>query len=75
MALCAKSLNDAHPRRLPPPRWRGQFAHNTNFTSVLPPHGGWAKWKSLGIDQSYLPLWLKDQGYNTYYVGKVREWV
>ncbi|PNW71928.1 hypothetical protein CHLRE_16g671400v5 [Chlamydomonas reinhardtii] len=50
--------------------WRGQFAHNTNFTSVLPPYGGWAKWKGLGIDQSYLPLWLKDQGYNTYYVGK-----
>ena len=40
---------------------------------MLPPYGGWAKWKGLGIDQSYLPLWLKDQGYNTYYVGKVSE--
>ncbi|KAG2495839.1 hypothetical protein HYH03_006078 [Edaphochlamys debaryana] len=49
---------------------RGQFAHNTNFTDVLAPHGGYKKWKSLGIDNSYLPGWLQDLGYNTYYVGK-----
>ena len=34
--------------------------------------GGYAKWKSLGIDQEYLPVWLQRLGYNTYYVGKVR---
>ncbi|PNH11043.1 Arylsulfatase [Tetrabaena socialis] len=50
--------------------WRGQFAHNTNFTDVLPPHGGYAKWKELGIDESYLPIWLQSLGYNTYYTGK-----
>ncbi|KXZ50556.1 hypothetical protein GPECTOR_16g731 [Gonium pectorale] len=50
--------------------WRGQFAHNTNFTDVLGPHGGYAKWKRLGIDKSYLPVWLQELGYNTYYVGK-----
>ncbi|KAG2495838.1 hypothetical protein HYH03_006077 [Edaphochlamys debaryana] len=49
---------------------RGQFAHNTNFTDVLGPYGGYTKWKSLGIDNSYLPGWLQDLGYNTYYVGK-----
>lgn len=50
--------------------WRGQFSHNTNFTDVLSPHGGYQKWKSLGIDKNYLPVWLQQAGYETYYVGK-----
>ncbi|GIL64655.1 hypothetical protein Vafri_18577, partial [Volvox africanus] len=28
------------------------------------------KWKALGIDKSYLPVWLQGLGYGTYYVGK-----
>ncbi|KAG2501026.1 hypothetical protein HYH03_000846 [Edaphochlamys debaryana] len=49
---------------------RGQLAHNTNFTDVLGPHGGYAKFKALGLDRDWLPGWLQGAGYNTLYTGK-----
>ncbi|KAJ3043617.1 hypothetical protein HDV00_004718 [Rhizophlyctis rosea] len=49
---------------------RGQFAHNTNFTDVFGPHGGYDRFLEHGLNKDYLPKWLKGAGYNTYYVGK-----
>ncbi|KAK1635042.1 sulfatase [Colletotrichum phormii] len=49
----------------------GQAAHNTNGTYVTPPHGGYPKFVSQGYNNKYLPVWLQDAGYNTYYTGKL----
>ncbi|EFJ49375.1 hypothetical protein VOLCADRAFT_59221, partial [Volvox carteri f. nagariensis] len=49
---------------------RGQLSHNTNFTDVLGPHGGYAKFRALGLDREWLPTWLQRAGYNTLYTGK-----
>ncbi|KXZ41196.1 hypothetical protein GPECTOR_660g786 [Gonium pectorale] len=49
---------------------RGQLSHNTNFTDVLGPHGGYAKFRALGLDREWLPVWLQRAGYNTLYTGK-----
>ncbi|KAG2435121.1 hypothetical protein HXX76_007206 [Chlamydomonas incerta] len=49
---------------------RGQYSHNTNFTDVLGPHGGYAKFKALRLDADWLPGWLQAAGYNTLYTGK-----
>ncbi|KAK1705628.1 alkaline-phosphatase-like protein, partial [Colletotrichum acutatum] len=49
----------------------GQAAHNTNVTYVTPPHGGYPKFVSQGYNDKYLPVWLQDAGYNTYYTGKL----
>ena len=35
------------------------------------PSGGYPKFISQGFNEDYLPLWLQDAGYNTYYVGKL----
>ncbi|KAI1272988.1 arylsulfatase-like protein [Xylaria sp. FL0933] len=51
--------------------WTGKAAHNTNVTDVLPPHGGYPKFISQGLNDKYLPVWLQDAGYNTYYTGKL----
>ncbi|KAF2169704.1 hypothetical protein M409DRAFT_64747 [Zasmidium cellare ATCC 36951] len=51
--------------------WTGKAAHNTNVTDVNPPYGGYPKFISQGLNDAYLPLWLRDTGYNTYYVGKL----
>ncbi|KAK4497361.1 hypothetical protein PRZ48_011812 [Zasmidium cellare] len=51
--------------------WTGKAAHNTNVTDVNPPYGGYPKFISQGLNDAYLPLWLQDAGYNTYYVGKL----
>lgn len=45
--------------------------HNTNVTDVKPPYGGYPKVVSAGWNDNYLPLWMQDAGYNTYYVGKL----
>ena len=29
------------------------------------------KWVSEGLNDDYLPIWLQDAGYTTYYVGKL----
>jgi N-acetylglucosamine-6-sulfatase len=33
--------------------------------------GGYPKFISQGFNDAYLPVWLQDAGYNTYYVGKL----
>ncbi|GAP82336.2 putative arylsulfatase [Rosellinia necatrix] len=51
--------------------WTGKAAHNTNVTNVVPPYGGYPKFISQGLNDKYLPVWLQDAGYNTYYTGKL----
>ncbi|KAI7228456.1 Arylsulphatase [Hortaea werneckii] len=49
----------------------GKAAHNVNVTDVNPPYGGYPKFVSQGFNSAYLPLWLQEAGYNTYYTGKL----
>ncbi|KAF2683011.1 arylsulfatase-like protein [Lentithecium fluviatile CBS 122367] len=51
--------------------WTGKAAHNTNVTDVSPPYGGYPKFVSQGLNDNFLPIWLQDAGYNTYYTGKL----
>ncbi|KAL1902807.1 hypothetical protein Sste5346_000718 [Sporothrix stenoceras] len=51
--------------------WTGKQAHNTNVTDVNPPHGGYPKFVSQGLNENYLPVWLQEAGYDTYYTGKL----
>ncbi|KAK7980369.1 hypothetical protein PG989_012826 [Apiospora arundinis] len=49
----------------------GRAAHNTNVTDVGLPYGGYPKFASEGWNDKYLPVWLQEAGYNTYYTGKL----
>lgn len=51
--------------------WTGQAAHNHNVTNVSPPHGGYPKVVSQGVNDENLFVWMQEAGYNTYYVGKL----
>ncbi|KAJ5825997.1 arylsulfatase [Penicillium riverlandense] len=51
--------------------WTGKAAHNTNITDVNPPYGGYPKFVTQGFNENYLPVWLQQAGYNTYYTGKL----
>lgn len=51
--------------------WTGKQPHNTNVTDVNPPYGGYPKFISQGLNDNYLPVWLQEAGYNTYYTGKL----
>ncbi|KAL3420736.1 arylsulfatase [Phlyctema vagabunda] len=51
--------------------WTGKAAHNTNITDVNPPYGGYPKFIAEGFHKKYLPVWLQEAGYNTYYTGKL----
>ncbi|KPM43228.1 Arylsulfatase [Neonectria ditissima] len=51
--------------------WTGKAAHNTNVTDVSSPYGGYRKFVSQGLNDNYLPVWLRNAGYNTYYTGKL----
>ncbi|KAG8164435.1 hypothetical protein KVR01_006353 [Diaporthe batatas] len=51
--------------------WTGKQPHNTNVTDVHPPYGGYPKFVSQGLNENYLPVWLQNSGYNTYYTGKL----
>lgn len=51
--------------------WTGRMPHNTNVTDVTPPYGGYPKVVQAGWNDNYLPLWMQDAGYNTYYAGKL----
>ncbi|KAL2018715.1 hypothetical protein VTK56DRAFT_421 [Thermocarpiscus australiensis] len=57
--------------------WTGKLAHNTNVTDVSPPYGkscitgGYPKFVSQGLNEAYLPVWLQEAGYDTYYTGKL----
>ncbi|KAJ4420822.1 hypothetical protein N0V82_004117 [Gnomoniopsis sp. IMI 355080] len=35
------------------------------------PQGGYPKFVAQGLNSNYLPVWLQDEGYNTYYTGKL----
>lgn len=49
----------------------GKAAHNTNVTSVNLPYGGYQQFVNNGLHEAYLPVWLQQSGYNTYYTGKL----
>ncbi|EXA35193.1 hypothetical protein FOVG_13954 [Fusarium oxysporum f. sp. pisi HDV247] len=49
----------------------GKLAHNTNVTDLILPYGGYPKFVQEGLNSNYLPIWLQDGGYNTYYTGKL----
>ncbi|KAK3057873.1 hypothetical protein LTR09_000948 [Extremus antarcticus] len=49
----------------------GRAAHNTNVTDVSLPYGGYPKFVSEGLNDKYLPVWLQEAGYETYYTGKL----
>ncbi|GKT61402.1 hypothetical protein ColTof4_01483 [Colletotrichum tofieldiae] len=51
--------------------WTGRQPHNTNVTDVDPPYGGFPKFIAQGLNDAYLPVWLQDAGYATYYAGKM----
>ncbi|KAJ9639729.1 hypothetical protein H2204_003522 [Knufia peltigerae] len=51
--------------------WTGKAAHNTNVTDVNPPYGGYPKFISQGFNEAWVPVWLQEAGYNTYYTGKL----
>ena len=53
--------------------WTGRHAHNTNITDVSNknPGGGWNAVQQNGLSDKYLPQWIQDEGYNTYYSGKL----
>lgn len=51
--------------------WTGRAAHNTNVTDLRPPYGGYPKFVEEGLNENWLPVWLQDLGYNTYYTGKL----
>ncbi|KAG6811801.1 hypothetical protein H0H92_005817 [Tricholoma furcatifolium] len=51
--------------------WTGRQAHNTNVTDVSPPYGGYPKFVSGGFNDNFLPVWLQEAGYDTYYTGKL----
>ncbi|KAI8717615.1 Sulfatase domain-containing protein [Fusarium sp. LHS14.1] len=49
----------------------GKMSHNTNVTDIVAPYGGYPKFISQGLNDNYLPVWLQDAGYSTYYAGKL----
>lgn len=51
--------------------WTGRHAHNTNVTDVSPPYGGYPKFVERGFNENFLPVWLQEAGYDTYYTGKM----
>ncbi|KAJ5114357.1 alkaline-phosphatase-like protein [Penicillium alfredii] len=51
--------------------WTGRAAHNTNVTDLGPPHGGFPKFIEEGLNKKWLPVWLQDAGYKTYFTGKL----
>ncbi|ETS62415.1 arylsulfatase precursor [Moesziomyces aphidis] len=50
---------------------RGQHGHSHNVTNVALPYGGWTRFVAQGYRRDYLPTWLQEAGYNTYYTGKL----
>lgn len=49
----------------------GRAAHNTNVTDVSLPYGGYRQFINNGLHEKYLPVWLQEAGYGTYYTGKL----
>jgi N-acetylglucosamine-6-sulfatase len=38
---------------------------------TAPLSGGYPKFVAQGLNSNYLPVWLQESGYNTYYTGKL----
>ncbi|KAF2178650.1 alkaline phosphatase-like protein [Zopfia rhizophila CBS 207.26] len=52
--------------------WTGLHSHNHGVASVHNgPFGGWEKILKQGLNDKYLPIWLRNNGYRTYYTGKL----
>ncbi|OJJ32243.1 hypothetical protein ASPWEDRAFT_139929 [Aspergillus wentii DTO 134E9] len=51
--------------------WTGKAAHNTNITNLGPPYGGFKKFIDEGYNEKWLPVWMKNGGYETYFTGKL----
>jgi N-acetylglucosamine-6-sulfatase len=49
---------------------RGQYVHNHDVLSGIPPDGGFERFKELGHEESTVATWLDDAGYNTVLLGK-----
>lgn len=41
------------------------------LANLLSVEGGYPKFVSQGLNDAYLPVWLQEAGYNTYYTGKL----
>lgn len=50
---------------------RAQHAHNHNVTYVSAPYGGWPIFNELGYTHATILDFLQQQGYGTYYTGKL----
>jgi hypothetical protein len=66
---CSHRQGTCNPE-LTPNREPTQFGHGAPFLIWLCFAAGWPKFKELGVDESYLPIWLQSLGYNTYYTGR-----
>jgi N-acetylglucosamine-6-sulfatase len=67
--------------------WTGKAAHNTNVTDLSPPFGeilsiqpllfdtdsigGYPKFIQEGYNKKWLPVWLQEAGYQTFFTGKL----
>lgn len=51
--------------------WTGLTAHRSNVTDLFPPYGGYPKFVREGLNDAWLPVFLQQLGYNTYYTGKL----
>ena len=49
---------------------RGQYAHNHNVWTNVPPEGGFWKFHDQGLENSTVATWLDDAGYATILIGK-----
>jgi len=49
---------------------RGQFAHNTQIHTNIPPDGGFERFRDLGHENSTMATWLQAAGYRTAMLGK-----
>jgi N-acetylglucosamine-6-sulfatase len=49
---------------------RGQYVHNHQVLSNVPPEGGFEKFHALKEDQSTIGTWLQAAGYHTAFMGK-----
>ncbi|RBR24218.1 uncharacterized protein FIESC28_02951 [Fusarium coffeatum] len=47
--------------------WTGKQPHRSRADQK----GGYPKFISQGLNENYLPVWLSEAGYNTYYTGKL----
>ncbi|KAF9262348.1 alkaline phosphatase-like protein [Marasmius fiardii PR-910] len=50
---------------------RAQYAHNHNITYVSGDFGGYHLFCEKGHNEEYLPVYLQQAGYGTYYTGKL----